>query len=500
MKRIALVQLGYESNTFIQRRAQLDELGPDGWIAAGTVEARFRGTHTGIGGVLDGAAAQGARVVPMDLLSRNGAFNAGSTVDDKVWREAVEHICSQLAAAAAEYDGVCAAIHGAACTERLDDADGYFLRRVRETVGDKPVTAFMDLHAIVTPEMLEMTDALFGVKTYPHVDFYEMGRLAAETLVKTLRGQWKPAVAWAPLPLLVQEAFSSTLQGVGKTIREYVADYAAAHGLVDATFFHGFSTADTPCACACVVAVGSDGRVPQKEAEEMARHIWSLRREFDQPCRDAAQAVDAALAAVQNGYAVINETSDNPGGGCPGDGTHLLRELLRRDLAGSIFSVICDPKAAAACHIAGVGAKLRLQVGGHSEPLFGDPLDLEVEVLGLSDGVFTCASPMYPGLVLRYGPTARVRCGHVEIVLVSRRMQTYDDRPIRITGGRMEDYRIVALKSSNHFRAYFKDTADAIITADTPSLFPADPRKLDYRKVRRPIFPLDDMDEPMKNK
>jgi len=55
----------------------------------------------------------------------------------------------------------------------------------------------------------------------------------------------------------------------------------------------------------------------------------------------------------------------------------------------------------------------------------------------------------------------------------------------------MEDYRIVALKSSNHFRAYFKDTADAIITADTPGLFPADLRKLNYRSVRRPIFPLD---------
>ena len=491
MIRIALVQLGYESNTFSARRAHWEELGPDGWIAAGTVAERFTGTHTGIGGVLDGAAAQGAQVVPMDLLSRNGAFNAGSIVDDQVWRESVEHICSQLARHAAEYDGVCAAIHGAACTDTLDDADGYFLRRVRETVGDKPITAFMDLHAVVTPEMLEMTDALFGVKTYPHVDFYEMGRLAAEMLIKTLRGAWKPAVAWVPLPMLVQEAFSTTVQGVGKAIRDYVTDYAANHGLVDATFFHGFSTADTAHACACVVAV-ADGRMPEEEAREMARHIWSLRHEFDQPCRNAAQAVDAALAAVKNGYVVINETSDNPGGGCPGDGTHLLAELLRRDLAGSIFSVICDPAAAEACHRAGVGAKLRLQVGGHNEKLFGDPLDLKVEVLGLSDGTFTCASPMYPDLVLSYGPAARVRCGHVEIVLVTRRMQTYDDRPILMTGGRMEDYRIVALKSSNHFRAYFKDTADAIITADTPGLFPADPRKLDYRKVRRPIFPLDE--------
>ena len=139
-----------------------------------------------------------------------------------------------------------------------------------------------------------------------------------------------------------------------------------------------------------------------------------------------------------------------------------------------------------------MGARVQLSVGGHSEALFGPPLELEAEVLALSDGAFVCASPMYPGLPLSYGPTARVRCGQVEMVLVSRQMQSYDDRPLLMTGARMEDYRIVALKSSNHFRAYFKDTADAIVTADTPGLFPADVKKLDYQKVRRPIFPLDD--------
>ncbi len=491
MANIALIQLGYESNTFIERRALLTDLAPDGWIAANTVVARFSGTRTGIGGVLNAAAARGARVVPMDLLSRNGAFNAGGIVDGAVWREAVEHICAQLAACEAEYDGVCAAIHGAACADGLDDADGYFLHRVRQTVGDKPVVAFMDLHAVITPEMLDAADAVFGVKTYPHVDFYETGYLAADTLLRTLAGEIKPSVAWVPLPMLVPEAFSTTLYGPAAEIKAYLADTVERCRLEDAAFFHGFSTADTPHTCACVVAV-ADGAAPEREAREIARHIWSQRRRFVQQAYDAPAAVDAALAAVKDGYAVIHETSDNPGGGCPGDGTHLLRELLLRDLGRSIFGVIYDPAAAQACHEAGVGAKLRLSIGGHSEPIFGAPLEVEAEVLGLSDGTFVCASPMYQNLTLRYGPTARVRCGQVEVVLVSRQMQSYDDRPLRMTGARMEDYDIVALKSTNHFRAYFKDTADAIITADTPGLFPADLRKLDHRKVRRPIFPLDE--------
>ena len=494
MIRIAIVQLGYESNTFVSTRATLPDLAPDGWIAADTVVQRFGGSRTGIGGVLAAIGEVGCTAVPMDLLSRGGAFNAGSIVDGNFWREAVERICRQLRQRGADYDGVCIAMHGAGCADGLDDADGYFLRRVRETVGEKPITAFLDLHAIITPEMLEMADALFGVKTFPHVDFYETGYLAAKTLLGMLEGKVQPRMAWQPIPMLVSGAFSSTLYGTAREIKEYVADYAAKHGLIDATFFHGFSSADTEHTCACVVAVG-DGATPEAAAREMANYIWSLRHGFCQPALTAAQAVDAALAAVDKGYVVINETSDNPGGGCPGDGTHLLRELLERDLPGTIFGVIYDPAAAAACHRAGVGARLTLSVGGHTDPLFGAPVAVEAEVLGLCDGWFTCVSPMYQGLRLGYGPTARVRCGQVEMVLVSRRMQSYDDRPLLMTGAKMEDYRIVALKSSNHFRAYFMDTADAIVTADTPGLFPADLKKLAYRKVRRPIFPLEESTE-----
>ena len=491
MERIALVQLGYESNTFAGTRAVLEDLAPDGWIAADTVLSRFRGSRTGIGGVLQAVEEAGGSVVPMDLLSRGGAFNAGGVVDDAFWRHAVGRICRQLRERAAEYDGVCIAMHGAACTERLDDADGWFLQQVRAVAGDKPVAAFLDLHAIITPRMLAAADVLLGVKTYPHVDFYETGLQTARILLAQLRGERTWEMAWQPLPMLVPATFSSTLQGTGREIRTYVEDRARAYGLADATFFHGFAAADTAETCACVVAVG-EGEAPHRAVKEMARHIWQLRHGFMQPCYTAAQAVDVALASVRSGYAVIHEPSDNPGGGCPGDGTHLLRELLERNVEGAIFGVLYDPTAAACCHDVGVGAKVRLSLGGHTLPIFGEPLEVEAEVLALCDGQFVCASPMYQGLALGYGPTARIRCGVVEVVLVSRRMQSYDDRPLLMTGARMEDYRLVALKSTNHFRAFFKDTADAIITAETPGLFPADIRTLDYCKVCRPIFPLDE--------
>ncbi len=55
----------------------------------------------------------------------------------------------------------------------------------------------------------------------------------------------------------------------------------------------------------------------------------------------------------------------------------------------------------------------------------------------------------------------------------------------------MSTYRIVGLKSMNHFKGYFRDTADAIVCADPPGQCPMDIRLHDYKNVRRPIIPLD---------
>ena len=490
MKRVALFQLGYETNTFIDGRAQLADLGSGGWIPGHTMVEVFAGKRAGLSGMLAAIADASAVAVPLDSISRGGAYNAGPIMSRECVEEAMDHICAELTARADAYDGVCAAMHGAGCADGYEDADSYFLRRIREVIGDKPLMACLDLHGNITDEMVSLADGLFGIKTNPHVDFYDAGYLAATTLVATLEGQLHPQMALKRIPFLVPTAAGSTLDGAGKMAKEYVADYARKHHLIDATFFHGFSATDSVHTSASVLVV-ADRYAPEKEAAELARYIWSVREQFIQPNYSAAEAIDAALAAVKDGYVVINEGADNPGAGCPGDGTHLLGEMIRRNLARCIMGPVLDTAAAAACHRHQVGDRFRLCVGGHSQAIYGDPLDVEVELLALSDGEFTCVSPVHRGAQMHYGPSARLKCGNVEFIVVSNRFQVYDDRPYLMTGADMKDYSIVGLKSSNHFRAYFKDTADAIIGADTPSMFPGDLHKLDYKKIMRPVYPLD---------
>lgn len=486
--KIAMFQLGYESNTFVAGRAQIPDLGTGDWMRADAVVPTFAGTHTALGGILDAIAQYGDAPVPVDLLSRGGAFNAGPAMSRECIEDSIAHVCGLLSQV--EFDGICCVIHGAGCGDGYEDADGYWLECVRKVAGKRPVFVTLDLHANITARMVAAADGLFGIKTHPHVDFYEAGRRSADCMCRTLRGQIRPQMAFQPIPMLVPAAFATTLEGLGKELKEAVEAYCARENLLDVSYFHAFSAGDTPGTSASIVAI-ADGYCPKAHARRAAELVWSRRQGYLQPTHTAAQAVDKALALVKDGYVVINDGNDNPGGGNPGDGTWLLQELLARDLPGTIFGPFFDPRAAEVCHGHRVGECFTLSVGGHTDPAYGPTLTVQARLLSLCDGSFTCVNPMYGGAKMNYGPTARVAVGNVELILVSRRFQTYDDRPFLMTGANMAGYKLVALKSENHFRAYFRAVADGIVSAHTPSIFPADIRQLPYERVPRPIYPLD---------
>lgn len=492
MIRVALCQFGEETNTFVPGCLELIDLSPNGWVPADGVIAHFTDTKTYIGGALDAIRDFGAVAVPMDTPAANGAnFVAGAILSGACIEEAATRISEELKRRRDEYDCIFFAMHGAAASLIDEDVESYMLRAIRKAVGDVKIMSSLDLHGNITQEMVELSDGYIGLKTVPHTDCYDAGYQAAMLLLKTVDGQVSPQMALCRLPLLVSSAAGCTMEGAGKAVKDYFEQYAKDHGLLDATFFHGFSSTDRPCSCASVLVV-ADGYKPEKEARELADFVWSQKEGFVPKTLTAEQAVDEALKLVKNGYVVINECSDNPGSGCPGDSTYLLRELVKRDLPRSIMGQLVDPESAAVCHTHQVGDRFVLAIGGKAIPEMDSPLVAEVELLALSEGSFVSVSPVNAGVTMRFGPTARVRIGQVEATIVSERFQTFDDRPFLMTGCDMKDYDIVCVKSMNHFRAYFAPIADGIVAADTPGMRPASIKNVAFKHVVRPIYPLDE--------
>ena len=316
MERIAIFQFGYETNSLMEGSAELADLGAGGWTPGAQVIKMYTGKRAGLSGAIQAIGELGAQAVPLDSLSRYGAFNAGPTICRQAAEDVIDHICAQLHAHYEEYDGVFYAMHGAGHADGIDDLDGYYLKRIREVIGEKPITASLDLHANMTKEMVRYADALIGIKTNPHVDFYDASYKAVYILADILKGKCSPRMQLRRMPFLVSSASANTLGGAAKELKDAFARYVEEKGLIDATFFHGFSGTDSREAMASVLVV-ANGYEPVGEADHLAELAWSRRAGFNCHGNSASEAVDEALGKIGNGYVVINEGSDNPGSGCP---------------------------------------------------------------------------------------------------------------------------------------------------------------------------------------
>lgn len=479
---------GQETNTFSPKRLDFKSFMPDGWQRSETLISDYRNTKSYLGGAISACEEIGAQIIPLDSNSIDG----GAMMTTACFEACMEHLCCQVQANWKNADGLFLAMHGAGSAEGVADLEGETLRRLRKIVGaDFPIMSSLDIHCTITPEMLTLSDGLFVIKEFPHTDMAEAGYLAVHTLAKSIKDGRKPVMRWCPLPIMLPNTTTSTLETPMASVRDYFAAYAKENGLLDATLIQGFSANDQYWAGASVLTVSWDD--DPSHARNLAAWFWERRHDFDPHPNNAAQALDMAETYGGDGYVIVNESSDNPGSGCPGDGTHLLRELIKRDKPGSLFMFMVDGETAKQAHEIGVGGCFDARLGGKTAAVCGEPLELSVEVLGLADGVFKYVTPQNQGVEVSIGLTARLRHSNVEIVVATECVQSFDDRPLWITGANIERYKTVCIKSAGHFRAYFQGRAGLIIPCEMPGLRSSDLKTYPYQYVRRPIYPLDDI-------
>ena len=485
--RVFIAMLSHETNTFKtiatdRRQFETRELRYGGEI----LEA-YRGTGTCLGGMIDGASARGLALLP-SLAA--GASPAGR-VTRSFYEDAKTRICADLRAAGT-LDGVLLDLHGAMVVEGADDGEGDLLRAVREVVGATvPVGVTLDFHANVTEDMVRHATLLHGYKTYPHVDMAERGLEAAHRLADIAAGTLRPTIAFRQPRLLPPIAGQLTSRGPMRRLYDLADEMERDPRVITVSIFAGFPLADIHDAGLSIyVATKDDPALAAALADRLEAVAWEHRHEFLHHAVPVAEAVAQALRAGKRPV-VLADIADNTGGGAAGDGTEILRELLRVNAPSATVACLWDPEAAAACTKAGVGATVSLDVGGKIDGNHGAPVAITGRVAALSDGNFIHKGPMMRGLPGRLGPTAVLASGGVKVILISHRWQTLDPEMIRITGIEPLDEQIVVVKSSIHYRAAFEALAASIIEVDAPGLSSSNLDRFTFTRVRRPIFPLD---------
>lgn len=483
--RIAIGQISHETNTMFGPPTPVTEFQRQGWYTGQAIVERNRGVRSYLGGMIDAGEALGVEIVPI--------FSAQAHPSGTIERAALDLMLSNLLTGlrgAGDVDAVCLALHGAGAAEGVDDIEGTILAAVRDLIGpDTPLIGTLDLHCHSTELMISSATSLLAVHEYPHVDSYERGYEAVDLAAKTIRGEVHPVMHLTVLPMMIAPVTS--FHGPAREVNELCWEWEAKPGVIDVAFIHGYPHSDVPVVSTSVMAtVDGDRELAKQATKAVARHIWEMRDQFLSQLPQPEEAIRQALA-VDGGPIVIAEVSDNPGGGSPGDGTHLLRAMLDAGVTDAAFGFVYDPETAEQAHQAGPGATIAVRIGGKTDPpIRGAPIEVTAYVKSVTDGQFITQSPMGRGGKRDLGKMARLVVDGVDIIVGSESVQTFDAELFLLHGIDISRYKIIALKSQNHFRAAFEPLAREIIRTDPPGWTTTNLTQLEFERVRRPIWPL----------
>ncbi len=488
--RIAIGGIVHETNSYAVDSFGMTGLGSFA-VRRGDRILRYTDTRTFVGGMIAAARAADHELVPI----LHAWAQPSGTIEAEAYRLLKTELIEGIEAAL-PVDAIVLDTHGAGIVEGIDDLEADLGAAIRTIVGASvPLLTTLDLHGSITEEMNDVFDYMLGVYDYPHVDMFERGVEAIAAVPRLVSGEWQVTTAVERLPMLLPT--TTTLDGVGARIRQRCLDASNEPGVLRAAFFHGFPYTDIPQAGASiVVSTNNDPQLARAVADRLADEVWEGREDFRTESLSPEIALRRAVDVVadRGGPVVVNDTADNPGGGTPGDATHVLRALVDAAPERACFATIYDPAVASQAHDAGPGTVIAVSLGGKHDDLHGSPLELDVYVKCVTDGRFVYTSPMVAGVVADYGRSARLQVGGrngLDIIVVSERSQVFDSGVFALHGIDVEAYDLVVLKSSQHFRAGFSELATEIITADSPGLSTLRVENFDHGRIDGPRWPID---------
>jgi microcystin degradation protein MlrC len=501
-RRYVIALIKHETNTFSPIPTPLASFGHGEGPAFGeAARARFEHTNTPMAAYLDIAQREGADIVT--------PVAAESWPSNKASRATFETLLRPLEdAVRAGCDAVMLDLHGAMVIEDCDDAEGEIVRRARRIAPGIPIAVTLDYHTNLSATLVDNATVITGYKTYPHVDMYEAGKRCGDILVRALDGAIEPVLAWGWKPLLASIMRHAPEDGPSGDILAYARRMEADGTVLAATLLPSFPHADTPYTGVSAIVVG-DARRGGREAardvcDRMLAMAWERRSEYVFSAPPLATAVANARALGMGnpgGPVLLIDHCDNCGSGGAQDVMAVVAEILRQQLDDVAIAPIRDPVAVATMIDAGVGQPVRLALGGHTDMpaigLPGVPLELEGRVQAITDGEFVITGPMYTGIRTFLGRTAVLETGprnaRAQIVVTERPHEPFDVGVFTHAGIDPAQKRYLMLKSRIHYRAGFKPLASHIVECSGAGVTNADLSIYDYRKLTRPIYPLDPM-------
>jgi microcystin degradation protein MlrC len=343
--------------------------------------------------------------------------------------------------------------------------------------------------------MVRNADVLVGYLTNPHVDMFDRGAECAVLMRELLTGT-KATAAMVKLPFIPPSVAQNTKSGPYADIIAY-GQSRIDKRVMNVSVLSGFSLGDCEKnGMSVTVTTRNDAAHARALARDIAQRTWDDRKRYIPRLTTLADATRMAKACGDDPTKpalLFADVADNPGGGGRGNTVWILESFHKAGVQGALLGIVNDPALAAEAKRLGIGGKFHARFNRDETHALSGKFEADAEVVGLHEGSIIGKRGISAGHTISLGQMALLKVGGIRVVVVSIRQQCKDIAMFECFGIDIAKARSVIVKSRGHFRAafdiFFPD--DRIIEVDVPGLTTPILTRVPYKKVPRPIYPLD---------
>lgn len=436
--------------------------------------------NIGISGIVHGCHAQHFDIVPATWCAASPSGKVTEDAYEKIVAMILEDIKNNP-----DIDGIALDLHGAMVTEHIDDGEGELLKRIRAITGpDLPIVVALDFHANLTQDMLQHATQMHIYKTYPHIDMFDTGVACINTLSAIFdhQGFTHKALRHTDyiMPLNAQCTLVDPFQSIYKKIAHLETQTQTSIRLAP-----GFALSDIADAGPSVAVYAYSQTVADEVANAVITLLDQYKKDYKIKLYSPLEAIEYAKTQKQKPV-IFADTQDNSGAGGSSDTMGIFRALADTQTKNAIVAMIVDPESAQKAFASGDRSATELDLGEKADGCSQLPLTAEFTIFKVSNNSFH-ATPgsYYEGCQINIGPTAHVECEGVQAIISSKKMQAADRALFTHLGVDPNQFDILVLKSSVHFRADFMRISNNIIIVKSPGKALADLSELTYTRCRK---------------
>ncbi len=483
-KQIALIELHQETNSFSQVPTTIREFeslalfyGEDVLTEGIRKYKKFQ-----LAGFIDAVNRQPQRKFKtIPILS--AWATSGGPIEKEVYAHFYDYILEKLKEID-QIDGVYLSMHGAMGVEGLRDPECHLLQAIRKLTGPEvPFGVSYDLHANITREKVKLATFINAYQTNPHRDHFRVGNKAAQLLMDTIDGKVTPTMAFLKMPLLKGGGMTIDFLNPMRKIFKSMKRMEKQPGVLSVSnFMSHIWLDDEEMGWSCIAITDSDPQLARAKVEELADSNWSVKdNKHPEPIsvEEATKKVAAMKFRRNFGTTVFCDTSDIVAAGGPGENTHILKHLMQTDLRS--YLQVRDKVETQRVFELEVGEEVTLKIGQKLEKEYNASLSYSGTLTKKAD--------------TNFGKTIIVRNANVFLILTELPCPAFSPSFFVDLGLSLWKADIVVVKNLFPFRLMYGLYNRKTFNVSTAGTTELDVFRLNYKKIPRPIYPLDEISD-----